>query len=660
MGDIIFTVMLQLPHFSFYRLGTCFLLMITHWQLLCQSQADCLHALRRGSVEVPGQEQLACLEKLSWDLRRAENDRAEEYALSGIRMAGLAGDSMALFRINAHLALIKAYQGEFQNAVGLLKQSAAYFQTKGAAYELARTNFIGGSIQASHGQRELSDSLLLQAIATFTELRDSTFLPQCLSLRGNNLWAKGAHEQAYEYFARALDLCDGPGRTQFRSFILLQLAAVELEQGNYAGALQHYFELLESEPEDFSRVKALTKISFVYRLLKDWESALQYQAEALKLTQGLQIEFETALCLQALGEIEQERHNYGEALKHYEKALALEDGLREERPWLFGNTLLSLGEVQQILGNSHQALGFLERAITYFQQLVNTFSTNSANATDRGYQSSICKAHYQMAQVYLQSGKNNSALEFALQSLGIAEKLQHATLLENCHRLLYEVYQAKGEEEPSHAHQLAYLSIKDSLLSIENYREIAALERRMALGEEKPAEPSGFRLRHSPFWLLMTVAILVMGMLLWRSRRRLVLSSNRAERSSLDKKLDHYFTELFRRMDQEGTVAEGPAKVKNLAGFLLDNVQSTQDWQAFLHYFQQVHPNFFKDLKTQYPKITANELNLCALLKLNISNKEIAQILGISPDSVRKAQHRLRQKIELADNQSVRDFILQK
>ncbi|MCE7993639.1 MAG: sigma-70 family RNA polymerase sigma factor [Roseivirga sp.] len=54
---------------------------------------------------------------------------------------------------------------------------------------------------------------------------------------------------------------------------------------------------------------------------------------------------------------------------------------------------------------------------------------------------------------------------------------------------------------------------------------------------------------------------------------------------------------------------------------------------------------FQEQLKEQYPKLTAYDLRLCTYLKANLSTKEIALLLNITPDSVKKAKHRLRKKM---------------
>jgi DNA-binding NarL/FixJ family response regulator len=60
---------------------------------------------------------------------------------------------------------------------------------------------------------------------------------------------------------------------------------------------------------------------------------------------------------------------------------------------------------------------------------------------------------------------------------------------------------------------------------------------------------------------------------------------------------------------------------------------------------------FQEDLKSHYPQLTTYDLRLCTYLKANLSTKEIATLLNITPDSVKKAKHRLRKKLDLRPDQ---------
>ncbi len=83
-----------------------------------------------------------------------------------------------------------------------------------------------------------------------------------------------------------------------------------------------------------------------------------------------------------------------------------------------------------------------------------------------------------------------------------------------------------------------------------------------------------------------------------------------------------------------------------------------KDWSDFNMHFESINKNFYTRLKTAYPDISPNDLKICALIKLNLSIKEMAAILNISPDSVKTARYRLRKKLQLNSEDNLTDFIL--
>ncbi|MGB5236435.1 MAG: LuxR C-terminal-related transcriptional regulator, partial [Flavobacteriaceae bacterium] len=58
------------------------------------------------------------------------------------------------------------------------------------------------------------------------------------------------------------------------------------------------------------------------------------------------------------------------------------------------------------------------------------------------------------------------------------------------------------------------------------------------------------------------------------------------------------------------------------------------------------------------PEITKNELRLMALLKMNLSSKEIATILNISSEGIKKARYRLRKKLDISSEESLQEMVL--
>ena len=121
-----------------------------------------------------------------------------------------------------------------------------------------------------------------------------------------------------------------------------------------------------------------------------------------------------------------------------------------------------------------------------------------------------------------------------------------------------------------------------------------------------------------------------------------LFTDNIIEKSELIQKLQHKISGL---------------KVSNDNQQLLDDltnhtILTEADWENFKRVFEKVYPNFFISLKEKAPNITVAELRMGALIKLNLTARQMATILGISVDSVHKAKQRLRQRLH-AQNEMV-------
>ena len=103
---------------------------------------------------------------------------------------------------------------------------------------------------------------------------------------------------------------------------------------------------------------------------------------------------------------------------------------------------------------------------------------------------------------------------------------------------------------------------------------------------------------------------------------------------------------------------ETAAKLMKLSHAVDNALDVDKDWEDFKLYFENVHKDFFKNLKQQFPELGNSELKLCALLKLNLNMKETAAIMGISPESVKTARYRLRKKMNLSKEESLTDFVM--
>ena len=99
-------------------------------------------------------------------------------------------------------------------------------------------------------------------------------------------------------------------------------------------------------------------------------------------------------------------------------------------------------------------------------------------------------------------------------------------------------------------------------------------------------------------------------------------------------------------------------KVDQLIKKINKNLKKNDDWEFFENAFNNADKDFFKELKAKHPKLTNNDLRLCAFLRLNLSSKEIAPLLNISVHSVEIKRYRLRKKMNLSRGQRIVDYII--
>lgn len=84
---------------------------------------------------------------------------------------------------------------------------------------------------------------------------------------------------------------------------------------------------------------------------------------------------------------------------------------------------------------------------------------------------------------------------------------------------------------------------------------------------------------------------------------------------------------------------------KKLSTLLESHLMTENNWNTFKREFQKEHPEFYQLLQNDFPEITDSNKRILLLQKLNFNNNEIAELLGITPDAVKKSKQRLKKKL---------------
>ncbi|MEM9339965.1 MAG: hypothetical protein AAGA66_14605 [Bacteroidota bacterium] len=76
-------------------------------------------------------------------------------------------------------------------------------------------------------------------------------------------------------------------------------------------------------------------------------------------------------------------------------------------------------------------------------------------------------------------------------------------------------------------------------------------------------------------------------------------------------------------------------------------------------HFKSIDPLFFGELERRFPHISHQDVRLCALLRMNMNNKEISELMNITTNGVYQSKRRLKKKLGLKPDDKLRKFIKQ-
>ncbi|RJE72673.1 FGGY family carbohydrate kinase [Reichenbachiella sp. MSK19-1] len=123
---------------------------------------------------------------------------------------------------------------------------------------------------------------------------------------------------------------------------------------------------------------------------------------------------------------------------------------------------------------------------------------------------------------------------------------------------------------------------------------------------------------------------------------------------------DEFLMEIKSTLKEVGEVASLDDQKKVLQRLITkieSKTDSDKDWESFEDQFNLLHSDFFKKLKSDFPKLSVPEAKLCMLLKMKLSTKEIANQLNLSVRGVETRRYRLRKKLQINKELDLEEFL---
>ncbi len=516
------------------------------------------------------------------------------------------------------------------------------------------------------------------------------------------------YDSALVYFNKAYKINTEMGHSWGQASALHQIGVVQNHLNKYSKAIKSFQKagkVFKSLNDSLSYIKTIENIGVSYNLMKYQKKGLERFLSANTLykqlhnTSGIgrtyihisqilikQKEYEKALSylkkslphihsggnkrhlsvvLNNIGISQRGLKNYDDALAYLQKSLAL----RKEK----GNSK-TVAVIQSEIGNTYFEMESYVEALHYQKKALQNYSIKGSYRQKATSYNSIARSFLKLNQI--DSAKSNATK--ALSSSKKASDLETET---EANQTLASI--AEREENSLAAYQhFKNLSILKDSLKIIKQEEVA--KELYAKYETKQKEyqinilqqlNNKIKQRYTILVsaLILAMALLTVGLLVFIKK----IKHTSLEKEILDRELDTKKKELTThslhlvkknkvleslkeevehiRCSEDQNAQFNYLKLIQTINFDLSDDTS---WENFKRSFEQVHKDFYSIIKSKYPNVTSNELRLMALLKINLSSKEIASILNITQEGVRKARYRLRKKLDIPSNKMLMDMIL--
>jgi tetratricopeptide (TPR) repeat protein len=470
------------------------------------------------------------------------------------------------------------------------------------------------------------------------------------------------------------------GNKELQAQILLNIAALFRLKNKYEPSLAANQKALKlfKEVGDYSGMGyANTQIGDTYFRMSSAQNseqqakkALEYCLEAIgnfkmvKDTVGYIGSYRTA------GKTYRDLGDYRNAEVFYLRGLKLAEKANIENSEV-GMLNANISQIRmEVYQDYDGAIKLLHKAIAIYKRTGNYFSMEHANRN--------------LAENYRLKGNFPVALDYANKAVALAEELKDDHYKANSYDILFRIQTDMGDYKEALNSFREVKMAEESAINMAISDRIAEMEAKYET-ERKDAEIAVLnareelsRLQKVALWfgiiMLMVIASLIILNIRQKRKRELAdaaseIAIEKEKRQNIQKELEFKQKELTSKILQlarkneflntlelevetmktnvDGSVNKASTQISRL---IKRDASDNKQWEQFSAEFGSLHQGFLDALIAKHGSFTKSEIRLISLMKMNLSSKDIADTLNISPDGIKKARYRLRKKLNLEDS----------
>lgn len=316
----------------------------------------------------------------------------------------------------------------------------------------------------------------------------------------------------------------------------------------------------------------------------------------------------------------------------------------------------------------------------------------------------LANCYNAIANVQLQSNRLTFVLENINQSNIIASELHKSQVLLSNKKLLADYFKKKGLMDSAYYYLEAHSQLKDSIFSEKSQKQINSLqetfdaEQREKLIQEKKKEiellKKEEKIAHQQ--LLIIVGVTLLSLVIFtlivlklrsdlkkkkeifkinneltqtkiqnkelesiRLKQELELKNKSLTDLAIDISRKKEFTEdILQKLKQLKRTKDKDQLLREIIGYTSRQLNIDARLNVLWGNVETINHKFFENLAANHLNLTKGETQLCTLIRLQLSNKDIATIKDIAPGSVKNSRSMLRKKLQLKEGEKIQDYLV--
>lgn len=401
-----------------------------------------------------------------------------------------------------------------------------------------------------------------------------------------------------------------------------------------------------------NHVKAVLQVK-----LKNYEASLELYKKAAEFCGKAGDSLCLAESLEQLGAINGRLNNQKNAVLYYNEAIPLIQKYGTE---------MSIGTTYNNYGNYLLKNDQATEAVGYYELALEIYRKNKKTKEES-------QVYNNLASAYAREKRYNLALVTYNKAIDLNKEHNMPENLTSNYAGLAELYEETGDYKKANEYLHKFHDLQDSLIGKDVQLEIAELnakfnaqEKELSLKKAQLALTESRKDTQQRNYIILIIGLLVLtGLITWRyqyQRRSKELKVHQENLKQLTRILidkNSLLTELEIQLAKTTEEKNQLNELEELDNNLYNKrILTDEDWASFKLHFEKAYPGYLIRLRKEHQALSEAEERLFLLIKLNLKTKEIASMLGISFDSVKKTRSRLRKRLNLNQEVDLEEYIL--